>query len=242
MWNKTVNGPTVFLYLAGGTLVSCAIGLLLQIKILLPLLNVAFAYPVLFTLVADGKRNRAIGTMLFWALCLTIVMIAATVQFHGRAEMSVINGKDYANEMLRWVRTGDTRENHPSQFAPQHLLHFCLFAILSTATGGLASLFMGAILMNYMSFYVGTLVLAAQHPIAIALLGWQPYAIVRVISYVMIGIVLGEPLISRLMKRSYDFARKIFLVALCGIVLDIVIKSLIAPAWGLMLRSFCNCG
>lgn len=178
--------------------------------------------------------------MLFWALCLTVCMSCATVQFPARAEASVFNGRSYAQEMMRWVQVGDTRENHPLQFIPQHLLHFSLFVFVSLVSGSALSLLMGAVLTDYMSFYVGTLIRASHDPGMAAMMGWQPYAVIRVVSYVILGIILGEPLICRITKRKYDFSRVkvMFWTALAGIVLDIVIKWLIAPWWGLTLRRF----
>lgn len=238
MWTKLVSSPFVYLYLVAGVALSITLGLAVQNQVLLPILNTAVAYPVLFTLVAAERRKRAYGTMLFWALCLTIFMIMATIQYPDRAGASIFHGKPYAEEMLRWIRVGDTRENYPSQFIPQHLLHFSAFALLSVISGAALSLLMGAVLTNYMSFYVGTLIDAAHHPAMAAAMGWQPYAVVRVVSYVALGIMLGEPLICRITKRKYDFTvvKTMFWVALSGILLDIVIKSLIAPWWGLTLR------
>jgi hypothetical protein len=240
MWNRLVSGPLVFPYLAAGVCAAVSLGLVFQNQLLLPLLNTAIAYPVLFALVAGGRHARAYGTMLFWALCLTVCMICATVQFPLRAEATVFNGRSYAQEMMRWVQVGDTRENRPAQFIPQHLLHLSVFAVLSLVSGSALSLLMGAVLTSYMSFYVGSLILTAHHPGLAAAMGWQPYAVIRVASYVILGIILGEPLICRITKRKYDFSRvkTMFWIALAGIVLDIVIKSLIAPWWGLTLRRF----
>ena len=58
---------------------------------------------------------------------------------------------------------------------------------------------MGAVLMNYMGHYVGTLAAAEPRvrPLTM-MLAWHPWAVIRVISFVIIGVVLSAPLLSRL--------------------------------------------
>ena len=57
--------------------------------------------------------------------------------------------------MFAWVMTGQGAESTPSQFIPQQPAHAALFAALALATGGVAAMPMGAVLMNYMGHYVG---------------------------------------------------------------------------------------
>lgn len=222
------------------TAISIASGVYSESKILLPVLNIAVAYPVMFTLLRLEKRKRAIGTMLFWAVCMAVLMVFTCVHYPAQAEAAIFHGKAYAAEMLKWVRTGDAAENEPLRFVPQHLLHFFAFVSLSLLTGSLLSLLMGAVLMNYMCFYVGTLINTAQDPLTAALMGWQPYAIIRVCSYVILGVILGEPMICRVLKKDYEYEpglRPYYWAALTGVVLDILIKLAIAPWWGMMLRA-----
>jgi len=240
MFNRLVRSPIVYPYLLIATAISIAIGVYSESKILLPLLNIAAAYPVMFTLLRFEQRKRAIGTMLFWALCMAVLMVYTCVHFPLQAEASIFHGKAYAAEMMNWVRTGNAPENEPLRFVPQHLLHFFVFVALSLLTGSLLSLLMGALLMNYMCFYVGTLVNAAAHPLTATLMGWQPYAIIRVCSYVILGVILGEPMICRVLKKDYEYDLKLrpfYWAALTGVVLDIIIKFAIAPWWGLVLRA-----
>jgi len=99
---------------------------------------------------------------------------------------------------------------------------------------------MGSVLMNYMSFYVGSLILhCAGTPGATAamLLAWNPWSMVRVASFIIMGVVLSEPLLSRTRGRWPDPSGRRFwlLLAASGLALDIAMKTLLAPHWPRLL-------
>ena len=239
MWNKIVSSPLAYLYLFIGVVVSIALGFVLGSKILLPILNVAVSYPVLFSLLKAGKRRQALFSMLFWALCMAVVAVAATVHYPEQAEASIYRGTQYRAEMFAWIQTGAGREGEPLRFIPQHLLHFVVFCLLSVFTASVLSLVMGSILMNYMSFYVGSLITASDDAVMAALMGWHPWSIFRVVSFVILGVILGEPMITIFSdNRNYDFSesRRLLWIALIGLALDILLKAVLAPWWGVALR------
>lgn len=238
MWNRIISSPLVYPYLFLGVIVSTAAGFMLSSKFLLPVFHVAFSYPVLFTLLAEEKRKRAFAVMLFWALCLAVITVFASIRFPSQAADSILHGSQYANETIHWIKTGEGAEGDPMRFIPQHLLHFALFALLAASTAGMLSLVLGAILMNYMSYYVATLIRSSQDPLMAVLMGWHPWSIIRVISFVILGVILAEPVICRIVKRDYEYTpvRPFFWAAITGIALDILIKALLAPWWGLKLR------
>jgi hypothetical protein len=238
MWNKLVRSPFVYLYLLAGVVFATAAGFLISYKLALPLLQVAVSYPVMFTLIANRRRKRAFGTMLFWAVCMAVIVIWAVIHYPDRAVDSIFHGKAYVAEMFRWIRTGIGAESDPMQFVPQHLLHFALFCVLSLFTASIGSLLMGAVLMNYMSFYAGNVIAAAHfQPLAIVM-AWHVWAIVRVASFVILGVILAEPGVCRLAKVDYDYegARPYFWAALTGLGIDIALKGFLAPWWSITLR------
>ena len=108
--------------------------------------------------------------------------------------------------MFAWVMTGQGAESTPSQFIPQQAGHALLFSGLALATGGAAAMPMGAVLMNYMGHYVGVLAATSRRPALTMILGWHPWAVIRVISFVVIGVVLSAPLLSRLRTFRVDRA------------------------------------
>ena len=120
-----------------------------------------------------------------------------------------------------------------------------LFAGLALATGGVAAMPMGAVLMNYMGHYVGAL--AASSRAAGADDGrwrWHPWAVIRVISFAVIGVVsVGAAAVAAgIDSRSTGRARpaRCFSAPCAGLAADIVLKTLLAPAWQRLLLRVVN--
>ena len=184
-----------------------------------------------------GDLRLAVVRMLVWAATMGI---AATLIAYARpatADAVFLRGPAYRAEMIAWVMTGQGAESTPSQFIPQQLTHAAVFTGLTLATGGAAAMPMGAVLMNYMGTYVGGLAAASRRPVLTLILGWHPWAVIRVISFVIIGVVLSVPLLSKVLRFSVDrrLARTLLLGAGAGLAADIVLKALLAPAWHRLL-------
>jgi hypothetical protein len=219
------------------TLFSYALGWAIGISLLLPVLNTLASFPFMVLALKRGDLRLAVARMLLWALTMAV---AATMLSYARPALTdalFLRGESYRAEMFGWVLTGQGAESTPSQFIPQQAGHAVLFSVLALATGGVAAMPMGAVLMNYMGHYVGTLAAASRHPLLTMALGWHPWAVIRIISFVVIGVVLSAPLLSRLGSFSVDrrAARALLLGAAGGLVADIILKTLLAPAWQRLL-------
>jgi hypothetical protein len=203
----------------------------------LPLLATAAIYPVFAALLLDGRAGAATGAALLWAAALSASIIAATARDPAALAPIVLNGPAYRDEMLAWVATGVGRESDPARFIPQHLMHLAAFVTLAVASAGLLGLLLGAVLVGYMSFYVGVLASGPQ-PLLGALCGWPPYAVIRVVAYVVLGTVLARPLLVRLARRPLPPLRTGRFVGLAAALLaaDIVLKTLVAARWAALLR------
>ena len=222
------------------TLLSYAIGWAIGVPLLLPILNTLASFPFMVRALTRGDLRLAVARMLLWALTMGV---AATLLSYARPAQTgalVLRGEAYQKEMFAWVLTGQGAESTPSQFIPQQAGHAVLFSALALATGGAAAMPMGAVLMNYMGHYVGVLAATSRRPALTMILGWHPWAVIRVISFVVIGVVLSAPVLSRLGKFGVDrTASRILLIgAGAGLIADIVLKTLLAPAWQrLLLRT-----
>ena len=175
--------------------------------------------------------------MLVWALTMGLTATCLSYARPSQTGALFLRGDAYRTEMVEWVMTGRGAESTPSQFIPEQAGHAVLFAALALATGGVAAMPMGAVLMNYMGSYVGGLAAISRHPGLTAILAWHPWAVIRVISFVVIGVVLSAPLLSRLGKFRVDraAARSLLLGAGAGLLADVVLKTLLAPAWQRLL-------
>jgi hypothetical protein len=219
------------------TAASYAIGWTVGVPLLVPILNTAASVPFMALALRNGQVRLAVARMLLWALamgaCATLLSYArpaATGELFLRAEA-------YRVEMFAWVLTGNGAESAPSQFIPQQLGHAAIFAGLTVATGGVLSMPMGALLMNYMGHYVGALAAQSARPGLTMLLAWHPWAVIRVVSFVVLGVVLSMPVLSRLLRFRADWsaARPLAVAACAGLAADIVLKTLLAPAWQRLL-------
>ncbi len=221
------------------TVVSYPLGLALGQAWLLPLLNAGPAYLTMAVLLLRGDRRGAVVAMLAWAAAAAVCGTAAFALWPRPVDGLVIHGPQYRDEMLEWIRTGIGAESSPRRFIPQHATHLALFVASSLATASLASIAMGAVLMNYMSFYVASLARAGAPAWAVVFLGWQPWALCRVAAFATLGAVLAEPVLSRVFERPYSglrAARPYLIAAAVALVADVALKAALAPSWGLWLR------
>jgi hypothetical protein len=214
-----------------------------QGQFLLPLLATAAIYPAMAALILRGRRGAAAGAALLWALGLSISVIAFTRNDPVSMQRVVLNGPAYRDEMFAYIGSGVGKESDPSRFLPEHALHLLAFSLLSAGSGGLLGIALGAILVGYMSFYVGSLAAGSGAPGTALLLGWPPWAILRVGAFVLIGICLAEPVLFAARRRlgsappppaaprhAYYFAAAALLVS------DVVLKLVLARSWAAILR------
>jgi len=203
----------------------------------LPLLATAAIYPVFAAFLLAGRPLAAASAAVLWAGSLSVSIIAVTMADPVRLAPVIVNGPAYRDEMISWVATGIGRESDPARFIPQHLLHLAAFVLLALVSAGLLGLLLGAVLVAYMSFYVGVLA-SGPEPMHAALFGWPPYAVIRVVAYVVLGTVLARPLLGRLTRRTLPpiAARRWVGVAAALLVLDLVLKTLVAARWAAYLR------
>lgn len=228
-----------YLILLACTLVSYPLGLALGQAWLLPLLNAAPAYVLMVRALRAGRRGQAVGLMLTWAVLLAVVGTSTFVLWPSDPGPLVWHGAEYREEMFHWIRTGEGSEGNPALFLPEHLLHLGVFVVLCLVVASSLSIFMGAVLMNYMAYYVASLARAGAPTWAVIALGWQPWAICRVGAFCVLGAVLAEPLLARVRPYAYGglgSARPYLLGAACGILADGLLKWLLAPTWEGLLR------
>jgi hypothetical protein len=215
------------------TIASYAIGWLLNIPLLVPVLNTIASYPFMVAALRRGELPVAIVRMLLWALTMGVCATLLSYVQPAATDALFLRGQAYRVEMHTWALTGRGMESTPSEFIPQQIGHAALFSALAFITGGALAMPMGAVLMNYMGHYVGTLAAIGRRPLLLMVLGWHPWAVIRIVSFVVIGVVLSEPLIAR--RRP---ALPWLAWAGAGLVVDIVLMALLAPAWQRLLVRF----
>jgi hypothetical protein len=222
------------------TVLSYAAGWIAGVPELVPILNAAVPWWMMAQRLRRGAVRDAIAVMLVWAMTMALTATAMTACGWARRGdgSSLFLRSFYRDQMLHWVRTGEGPESRPAQFIPMHLAHAAIFTAAAGATGGALAMPMGAALVNQMSEYAGALAAAGPNPVATAVLAWHPWAVVRVIGFVMIGVVLSGVVLSRALKFPYALRdhRGWLLAGVALLGLDILLKWLLAPTWAMVLR------
>jgi len=203
----------------------------------MPFLNTAAAFPFMVLALRRQKLRFAVARMLVWALAMGVTATLLSYARPTPTETLFLRGEAYRTEMFAWVMSGRGAESSPRQFLPQHARDAAIFSTLALATGGTLAMPMGAALMNYMGHYVGALAAASRRPLPTMILGWHPWAVIRVASFVTLGVLLSAPLLSTLFAFRVDWrsARPLAIAAAVGLVVDVVLKALLAPAWQRLL-------
>jgi hypothetical protein len=209
-------------------------------RLLLPLTVPLTVYPAFARRVRQGDHFGAWRLGLLWAALLSAGVIFFVLHWPEAAGRGILYGEPYRREMFGWIATGRAPENDWHQFVPQHLLHLGIFLVLTWVSGGYLGLALGAALVGYMSYFVGSYAAVVSHPGLGALAAWVPWSVVRVLAFVLIGSLFGRPLLAR---RPWPFTTleyRLMLLAASGLVADIVIKALLAPGYGLFLRQMAH--
>ena len=221
-------------WLVPATMVAAAVGFATGSMLLFPLFCMAPAYPIMIRRLLAGQRGRAVCAMLLWAATLAPTSVMLSLWAPEQAAGTVLRGEIYADEMFHWLRTGEGRESRPAEFLVEHLLHLALFTALSLATASLASIYFGTVLLNYMAYYVARVIQAADGDFLAGIMAWHPWSMVRVAAYVVLGVVLAEPLLRRVsgsMRVPRHGRVPWLLLVLAGLVADAVAKAVLAPYW-----------
>jgi len=225
--------------IVAGTALSYLAAILIGIPALVPVLNVVPGFPFMVASLRRGQVGQAIWRMLVWAAAVGVCATAISYFWTAEAGRIFLRGETYRREMFEFVQTGRGAEGDIHAFLPQHLLHAGAFCVLAVPSGSTLAMPLGAFLMNYMAYYVGVLGAASTQPWKAMALAWVPWAIIRIASFVTLGVVLSGPLLARVLRFEYrlrDQRRWIWL-ALAGLAADVVLKWALAPSWREMIRA-----
>ena len=234
-----MNPALVPAAIIGGTAISYLIGMLAGVPLLLPILNVAPAFPFMIASLRRGNVGEALWRMLVWAAALAVCGTVIAYFWTAESGRLFIHGETYRREMFEFIRTGAGPEGSVRLFLPKHLLHTGSFCVLAVITAGTLAMAAGALLMNFMAYYAGALGASSANPWLAMLLAWVPWALIRIASFVTLGVVLAGPLLARLLRFEYRLRAQARWIALAaaGLAIDIVLKWALAPSWREMLRA-----
>jgi hypothetical protein len=234
-----MNPALVPAVIVGGTALSYLVALLIGIPILVPFLNVAPAFPFMIASLRRGRVGEAVWRMLVWAAALAVCATAIAYLDTTGGGRVFVRGEPYRREMFEYLLTGYGPEGDIRRFAPQHAAHAAVFCGLALVTGGFLAMTLGAMLMNYMAYYVGALGAASAHPWKAMALAWAPWAVIRIASFVTLGVVLAGPVLGRIFGFDYRLRGQTRWIALAGagLLIDVALKWALAASWREMIGS-----
>ncbi len=242
-----VKKPALFYAVSlGATAALSLLGVASGRPLLLAVLNLIVPLAILFHFLRKEEVRRATGALLVWTYALGFFMVLWVCLFPERAESAIFHGAAYKEEMFHWIETGEGAESRPAQFIPQHLLHVGAFLALSALSCSVLGLLMGVLLVDYMAFYTGSVILAAEHNGLAALLAWHPWSLLRMAAFVLLGVVVASLVYGKLRGRTLPSGacppaagagerwrahRGRLLWAAALLALDIALKAALAPLW-----------
>lgn len=241
---------------AFGYLVLCAgLGSLLGVLSGQPAVLLALTaippYLIFLARMRAGRRGAALGLMVAWAALQSLAIIALSQWQPEKAGLAVFHGPAYRATLFDWIRTGEGSEGDWRLFLPEHARHYAFFLLASTLTAGAAGILFGTVLLNYMSYYVAGLFLAdamGAHTLKLALMGWPIWSILRVVGFIA-GAVAATDLTLAVLRRGRGrplpwpgASANVLSLSLALVILDALVKALLAPAWRLALLPIVGAG
>jgi len=206
----------------------------------LPLLAPLTLYPAFVERVQRREYGAAWSLGMVWAVLLSAGVILLTLLWPEAARDGLLFGEPYRQEMFHWIATGEGKEGTWREFLPHHIGHLALFVLLTWVSGGYLGLALGAFLVAYMTYFVGSYAAAVDREVLGSFVAWVPWSVIRVMAFVLLGSLLARPLLTRrdrFWKVPLERPElRLLALAAAGILADIVIKATCAPAYGLFLR------
>lgn len=206
---------------------------------LLPFAAALTVFPEFARRVRAGDSVGAWRLGMAWAGALSAGLLTLTLARPDWAAAVIWNGPAYRDEMMAWIQTGAGRESDWRAFLPQHGRHAAVFVVLTLASGGYLGLALGAALLGYMNYFVGSYAALAPNAVQGIAVAWVPWSIVRVMAFVLLGAVFARPI---LLRRAGSgpwvgrVERRLLLLAGSGLLCDVLLKGLSAPLYGVFLR------
>jgi hypothetical protein len=203
---------------------------------LLPIAAPLAIYPAFAQRVREGRYGAAWTLAMLWAALLSLGVVWLVHLRPGGAEQGILHGAAYRAEMFDWITTGSGKETTPARFLPEHMVHLAAFLLLTLASGGYLGLVLGAFLMAYMSYFVAKFGASSGPGVTATFAAWVPWSVIRVMSFVLLGCLFARPL---LLRQWWPFGRRehrLMALAAAGIAADLLLKTLLAPAYGHFLR------
>lgn len=174
-------------------------------------------------------------------LLLWVVTQSVLVLFHSYRNPSqmgdlIWKGREYSESMFRWLDTRRLPEEGPFSVMLSHAKQALLYCASALVSANFLSMVLGSALLNYMNYYVAMLARQSRNKWIAFLLGWNPWSLIRVVSFLWLGVVLTLPLLRYLLPLTDSFSCRMLIAGLTGVFLDICLKLCLSAYWSGLLK------
>jgi hypothetical protein len=201
----------------------------------MPILLAICVYPA-FVLEAQFSFWRAFLLLLFWTIWLSIIVLFFSYKNPESMERIIWRSADYRQAMFDWIESGVLPEGSALRVALFHIRQALLYCVAAIATANFLSILLGAALLNYMNYYVATFAKKTRVPLLAIFMAWNPWSVIRVVSFLWLGVVLSAPLLRLFYPVQWGVSWALTLPAIVGVVLDVVLKLSLSNVWRLTLK------
>ncbi len=199
-------------------------------RLALPVLTaIAGYFP--FLLEAQYSLLRGFLILLWWTIVLSITIFRLSLKRPDQMVSVIWRGREYTENMFRWIETGDLPEGSAGHVFFFHLKQTLIYCVLALFSANFLALILGSALLNYMNFYVASLARRSSHPGKALWMGWNPWSVIRVIAFLYLGIAAGTPALWLIIPVPWKLNFSLFIPGLVGLVLDLVLKITLSRNW-----------
>jgi hypothetical protein len=211
----------------------------IRLRAALPVLTaIAGYFP--FVLAAQSSFVKGFLLLLIWTIILSAIVLRLSWIDPEQMESIIWRAKEYTSSMFQWIETGTLPEGSAKQVLLFHLKQTFIYCVVALLTANFFSLILGSALLNYMNFYVARLARSSSHPTAMFFIGWNPWSVVRVLSFLYLGMSVSTLPLMFLFAIPWRYSWSLFLPGVAGIVIDILCKIFLSERWRIKLKDAMN--
>lgn len=207
----------------------------IQSRVALPVLTaIAGYFP--FAMEAQVSFARGFLILVLWTLLLSALILWFSRREPERMERLIWRSSEYSDSMMRWIETGELPEGSARQVIFFHLKQTVLYCVLAFLSLNFLALVLGSALLNYMNFYVAQLSRRSSRAGSALWMGWNPWSVIRVLTFLYLGMVVSAPTMWLLFAIPWSLSAVLLLPAVAGLLLDLFLKMTLARRWSLRLH------
>ncbi len=225
-----------------GILVTTALPIFLEQRLCLPVLSALVLVPMFIWALREGRPRKAIQLGLFWAVVQSAVIVIATILVSQSASHAVLGGVEFRSEWLAWIANGSAVQRTPALALGQASVELMIYAAATFLTGSVAGLIALTAAMDRFNFTAATLLTLAARPLLMLVSAWPVWVIVRLVSYLIVGAVLAEPMVHLNLRIGFliDWWRRrqrLLAIGLGLFALSLLLQLLLSPIYRWLLQA-----